>query len=405
MRKTVDICHISTMSAWGGVERSLLDFLTSPSTNLQFRHVLATSSLLPEFQSSLAEAGATYYVPSRRFRYDPTAIARLAAWIRRQKIPLVHTYNGRANAWGSIVSLLAGTRAYVAGERGSVWSISHPLLAMNQLAYKRATAIVANSHASKKMILHRYGVDESKIHVMANFVPPLPQVDVLRIRRELGLVDSDIVVGTVGRTVLEKHFVTFVDAAKIVLDVRKDIKFILVGGGSHFNYLKKRVEQAGISHRFLLTGYRKDAREVLQTFDLFVNTSIRESFGNALVEAALAEIPVIAPNIDGIPEVVVDGVTGILLTPTLPVSELLTSVGDKLPAHTIINGQLKKPLALDPSDLAAVILELVDDVQLRHQYGRGARERAQQLFTLQRYQRDLEAIYKECLCAGTGSSI
>ncbi|MBK7215496.1 MAG: glycosyltransferase [Candidatus Promineofilum sp.] len=97
--------------------------------------------------------------------------------------------------------------------------------------------------------------------------------------------------------------------------------------------------------------------ELIQAFDIFVGASIRESFGNVFVEAALAGVPVIAAAVDGIPEVVIDGKTGYLLRPKLPIRPS-AATGPHPSAHSPwIDGRLSSPRALDPAELAQAILD------------------------------------------------
>lgn len=384
------------MANWGGVERSLLDLLSGTSSASRFEHVLLTTSLLPEIADSLRRANVTYHKPKRSMRYDPSTVVRMAQWLRQQQIRLLHSYNGRANAWGNFISLLADTRVFVAGERGSVWSLKPPLTWLNRLAYQRARTVVANSQASKKMIQHRYGTPGSKIQVVPNFVPQLPRVNSVEVRQELGLSSADLVIGSVGRAVFQKNFIVLVDAAEYMLASDSRLRFVIVGGGDQLDYLKEYVESKGLDGRFVLTGYRHDARALLQAFDIFVSTSLWEPFGNVLVEAGLAGIPVVAPRIDGIPEVVVDGITGKLVEPTERVSQIVSDSYTK-PEKVVIDGGISELLGINAYELASAVLELIDSPSTRKQYGEAARNRAQDLFTLERYQKNLESVYEACL--------
>lgn len=385
------------MATWGGVERLLLDFLSHSSGSSQFRHLLLTSSIIPEIARPLRESGVPFFHPHRYFKFDPGAFAQMVQWLRKQNASAVHTYNSRANAWGSIISSLARVPVLLAAEHGAAWSVQPPLSWLNRIAYQRASVVVANSNASKRMIQFRYDIAEDKIRVVKNFVAPLPCVDRRELRSALDLEDTDIVVGSVGRVAPEKNFQLFVDAAARLLNVHQGVKFILIGGGSQFSFIKQYIEKLGIKESFLLTGYRDDARELLQTFDVFVSTSLWESFGNAMVEAALAGIPVVAPAIDGIPEVVIDGRTGILLEPTEELPQLPEGVPSKVPNYILVDGQISRPLALNADELSEAISQLLASPDLRAQYGAAARDRACELFTFGRYQRDLESIYEACL--------
>jgi glycosyltransferase involved in cell wall biosynthesis len=316
----------------------------------------------------------------------------MARWLRAERAQVVHSYNAFANAWGYLAARAAGVPVYVAGERGTVWNTQPiPVRWLDHRALQVADAVAANSAASATMVHLRHGVPRDRIHVVHNAVSPLPPADVAQLRAELGLPSAAIVVGSIGRLDTPKGFHVFVEAAALVLQERPETRFVLVGDGPLRSTLESQVRALGISERFTMTGWRDDARQLIQAFDLFVSTSIRESFGNVLVEAGLAGIPSIAPSIDGIPEVIVDGLNGILLTPTEPARQ--PALGQRLPDRVLIDGRLVPPREISAHVLAETILGLVADTDLRARYGQAAHERAKTLFSMDRYIAEIEALY------------
>ena len=384
------ICHISTMTNWGGVERMLVDFL---STNHQgsFAHSLLSTSSSPEILSEVQRRGVPIFEPKRRLRYDPTAIAQMAQWLRAQNVSIAHAYNAVPNAYGNLAALLANTPIFVSSERGTVWRSRSHLLWLNRLAYQRADAVIANSEASKLLVMKRYKVPAQKIRVIHNFVAAPLRVERETVRQQFGLTD-EFVIGSIGRLETQKGYTVFVDAAQQVLQHLPNARFILVGGGEEEATLRKQVDDAGIADKFILTGWRSNAREILQSFDLFVSTSMFEPFGNVLVEAAMVGIPVIAPYVDGIPEAVADGVTGKLLRP----SQRPTSITG-LPSQVVIDGQLREPLMLDTEVLVDTILKFAANQDMRRAYGAAGKTRAYEMFTLAKYVGNVDRLYTDLL--------
>ena len=379
------------MTNWGGVERMLVDFLIHASQE-QVRHfLLSTSSILKVIQPVL-DAQIPFFQPRRHFHYDPRAIVQMARWLRFQRVDVVHSYNAYANAWGGVAALIARVPLFLTGERGSVWWVRPPMAWLDRWAHHRAKWVVANSRASATILHLRYGIPKEKIRIVHNAVSPLPKVDTRLIRASLG-IDSELIVGSVGRLDTPKDFNTLVDAAAIVLKGRRGVRFVLVGGGALERDLRERIHKLEIQDKFILTGWRKDARALVQAFDIFVSTSIHEAFGNAIVEAALAGKPVIASRVDGIPEVVLHKETGILLKPTESVKQARNPNATPPSRQVLIDGQLEPPKSLSPSILADTIQYLLDRANLRFEYGQAGRQRAENLFSISRYVGDLEKIY------------
>jgi len=381
-----NVCHISTMSNWGGVERLLADMLTSVDQRVT-KHFLIATSASPEVLRPIKKAGIEVLQPKRRFRYDPGAMLQMVRWLRSKHIQIVHCYNAFANVSGSLAARLAGVPVTITGEHGTAWSTRPPMAWFDQWANRHADLTVAASQASALGTTLRYQVSPQKIRVIYNAVPPLPTADIPAIRASLGIGNA-LVVGSVGRLAPVKNFSVFIEAAALVSQERDDIRFVLVGGGPQEIELQRVAHRLGIDGSFIFTGWREDARSLVQAFDLFVSTSIHEVFGIALAEAALAGIPVIAPAVGGIPEIVQNGVTGILLHPTRPIEG-----NDAIPRRILVAEDEQSARSVDPAEVANAILKLADEPCLRAQYGHAGRIQVQERFSLRGYVRKLEEIY------------
>ena len=392
MSRPVVVCHLSTMTGWGGVERMVEDVLLHSAATGEAHHLLAPS-WSPEVVAPIEAAGIPMLLLHRQSRYDPRGIAQAVTWLRRKHVTILHAYNAFANIWGLALSRLAGVPVFIAGEHGTVWRTSGALFQLDRLAQRTAAAVVANSAAAAALVEQRYGVAPASIQVIANAVAPLPVVDREALRRSLGLEGAPVV-GSVGRLDNPKDQQTLLEAAALALAQRDDLRFVLVGGGPLEAELRARLQQLGLSERFIMTGWRSDARELIQAFDLFVGTSVRESFGNVFVEAALAGLPVIASAVDGIPEVVADGQTGCLLRPKLPIRPSTAPGATPIGAIALIDGRLSPPRALDPAELAQAILDLMADPERRRRLGDAARQRAQLRYGLDRHIMELTDLYQ-----------
>jgi glycosyltransferase involved in cell wall biosynthesis len=290
---------------------------------------------------------------------------------------------------------MAGNSILITGEHGTIWDAHPPMMWLDYWAHQRSKLVICNSHASAKMLTSKYNISPKKIKVVYNAIAKIPKVHSKKIRIQLGVSDDVFIIGSIGRLDTSKDYATYVDAAKIILKKRHDAVFVLIGGGPLEGELKDYISASGLNERFLMMGWREDARALLQGFDIFVSTSIRESFGNVLIEAALCQIPVIAPAVDGIPEAVLHEKTGILLPPTRTVRKNLSPNAGGLPKYVVMDGQLQPPRSLNPELLANSILALLNNPDLRFQYGTQASERAKKLFSLNRYVSELESIYLE----------
>jgi len=133
-------------------------------------------------------------------------------------------------------------------------------------------------------------------------------------RKKLNLDEKDFVVGTIGEFTKNKGHRYLIEAAENL----KNIKFVVIGFGEDENYLKNKVKETKLENRFFIETKKPDAAFYLKAFDVFALTSLKEGLPYVLMEAGLAELPIIATNVGGIPEIIITQETGILTEPMAP---------------------------------------------------------------------------------------
>ena len=131
--------------------------------------------------------------------------------------------------------------------------------------------------------------------------------------------------------------------------------------------IENHVQKLGLSEKVQFLGYQNNILEILRSMDIFILPSLWEGMPNAILEAMAAGLPVVATNVGGTPEVVVDGETGFLVPPR------------------------------DPEALANAIKLLIDDPELRKKFGQAGRERVERHFTIQETVRKTEELYLRLL--------
>jgi glycosyltransferase involved in cell wall biosynthesis len=177
-----------------------------------------------------------------------------------------------------------------------------------------------------------------------------------------------------------------------------DTQFVLIGDGPLRGYLEAEARQRGLMQegRVHFSGFLPDVVNRMPEMDLLVHTAIREPLGNVFIEAGLARLPVVASNVDGCPEVIVDGETGILVDCSAPVKYVHAPGVAPLPS-AVVDGHtraLRPPLGPNPESVADATVRLLNNPQLRKEMGQRAQERVQKLFSIDRYARCLERAYR-----------
>jgi glycosyltransferase involved in cell wall biosynthesis len=135
------------------------------------------------------------------------------------------------------------------------------------------------------------------------------------LREELGLPVGVPLVGTVAILRIKKGHNEILDAVPLVLQRFPDAHFVFAGDGPQTHNLKRRIAAEGLGGRVHMLGLRRDVTNVLSSLDVFVLPTHQEALGTAFIEAGAMGLPVVATNVDGVPEVVQDGTTGLLVAP------------------------------------------------------------------------------------------
>lgn len=182
--------------------------------------------------------------------------------------------------------------------------------------------------------------------------------------KDLGLDPDRPIVASVGRLSVQKDPVTFVRAARAVLERRPDAQVLLVGDGPLLDAVQAAVDG---ETRIRVLGFRDDVPRILCVVDVFVLSSIWEGLGRALTEAMAVGLPVAATAVDGIPELVRQGETGLLCSPR------------------------------DPAALADNIVWLLEHPEEARRMAALGRARTRPLYTSERMVQGIEAVYERLL--------
>jgi len=186
-------------------------------------------------------------------------------------------------------------------------------------------------------------------------------------RRELGLADRAQLVGIVGRIFPIKNHRLFLDAMARVSGANPDSHFIIVGDGVLRHDMEAHARALGIAQRTIFTGWRQDLARIYADLDLLVVSSDNEGTPVSAIEAMASATPVVATSVGGLPDLVEDGRTGLLVPPR------------------------------QPEAMAAAVETLLQDAHLRKRLGQAGRGVAAAKFRSQRLVTEMEALYADLL--------
>jgi len=258
---------------------------------------------------------------------DYSTYRRLLRRLRELEPDIVHTHSSKAGILGRWAAAKARVPVVIHTIHGLSFTASTSSLvngvyeSLERNAAALTTKIVCVADAMREQSLAaRIGRPEQYVTIYSGMdprpflAPPAPREQV---RRELGLGDEHIAVGTIARLFHLKGHDDLLDLAPRLCQAHPNLRFLWVGDGLLRQQFERRMEQMNLRHRFILTGLVPPERipELCGAMDILVHPSRREGLARALPQASLSGKPVVAYDIDGNREALIDGITGFLAEP------------------------------------------------------------------------------------------
>ena len=312
-----DVLHMIGGLTQGGAERNLY-YLAPWMAQSKLRYVICCLLRRGEFADEVERLGVPVFDLAYRRHLAPLAIFRLARFLRRRKVKIVHTHLFECGVVGRLAAWAAGVPIIITHEHGkTLWKKWYHRL-FERIAIRWTDLRIAVSGDIRYLRIKREGTQPSKIVLVGNAVDPARfevSAEARRQKRiELGL-DGSLVIGAVGRLVEAKAYDFLLEIARDVSSTLPDARFILVGEGHLAQSLEKMRDDLGLKDKVILLGGRRDIPEVLAAMDIYVITSRREGLPLSLIEAMMAGKPIVSTRAGGIPEAVADGQDAVLVDP------------------------------------------------------------------------------------------
>jgi L-malate glycosyltransferase len=319
--KKVNLCHLISGDLWGGAEAQTYALLKAlkHEDNLSISVAILNEDMLAQ---RLRESGFDVLVVDENKFGFWGILNQLEEHLDNRKFDILHTHRYKENILGALLK----KRGYVKHLIQTIHGITEHFSGLNRFKMDLYTRL--NRHFSKKyydkIITVSYDI-ENKIKGKFNNNQILTihnSIDVenikivknsIQTRMDLDIEKDAIVFGVAGRMAPIKGYDIFLEAAANILKRLPHSVFVLAGDGPLKEELEKKAKSLEIAGRVRFTGFREDITDILKALDIFVISSYHEGIPIVLLEAMALGKPVIATRVGGIPEVIEDGISGILV--------------------------------------------------------------------------------------------
>jgi len=312
--------------------------------------------------------------------HDLMAFIKLLILLRKIRPDVVHTHTAKAGTIGRLAAKFSGVPVRIHTFHGHVLqgyfsSAAEKLFTFTERALARSTSrLIAISNKVRSELVDKLKIaPEEKCVViklgfdLRKFLDDNSAKG--RFRSDLGVSGDTVLIGLVGRLVPIKNHKMFIDAARILLQKDKGlkVKFVIVGGGELKGKLEELVTKSGLKEYFAFTDWIKDLSGVYKDLDIVTLTSLNEGTPVSLIEAMASCRPVVATDVGGVSDIVINNENGFLVK-----SDDAEGFSDRL-------------------------LCLIKDASKRAAFGNRGRELVREVYSRERLVKDTEKLYEECL--------
>ncbi len=372
------VFHVITKLELGGAQEvTLMTLERLPREHYQLGLVTGPEGLLVDRARAIPDV-QTFWMDSLvrevRPHKDFTSLLQLWKLFRRERPHVVHTHSSKAGIVGRWAARLAGVPVIFHTVHGfgfndyQRWPVKMMYLWLERLTTKitTKTVVVSYANAAKGEKARVFGPNEWVLCrdaiPVARFLAPGDRRKKLK---EWGIDENKTIVGMVACFKPQKSPVDFIDVAARVLKENDGAHFVMAGDGELRPEIEARIHEHGISASVTLLGWQADMPEVYRNLDIVVLTSLWEGLPCVFSEAMASELPIVATNVDGAREAIIDG----------------------------DNGYLHQPH--DIEGMAKSVIELVRNRELRRKMGTRGKARVAE-FDIDTSVARLEEAYREC---------
>lgn len=372
--KKQKILYLITKGNWGGAQRYVYDLATNiPRDRFEIAVILGVGQELG--RRLRARKIRVMQLPILQRDVNPLkeiiVFFQLLSLIQKERPNILHVNSGKAAIMGALISRMFGIQC-IFTTHGWAFNESRNLLQRKLLWILHWITILLSHQTiavsdALKLQMVRAPFAARKLHVVKNGINTpnfKSQYEARNTLMEYGAPlkmrteskENPIWIGTISELHRTKGLEYAIDAMARLKAAQYNLIFIIMGGGTERAALEKRIRKNKLEDTVFLLGFVKDASRCLTAFDIFTLTSISEALGYALLEAGAASLPVVATRVGGIPEIIKDGVSGLLVPARNPkaIEKAITALLDNPPKQKQFGTSLRKRVETEFSQVKMV---------------------------------------------------
>lgn len=317
------VLHIFSGDLWAGAEVMIFNLLTSLKEHADLR-LVALSLNDGTLTRNLEASGIEVHVIPEGKESFPGICRKASALVRNRGIDVIHSHRYKENMLALLVAKTIGLKGLVSTLHGMPEPVAEgkktpaarlKTKACFYLLRHFFNKTVAVSSDIQTRLVSEFGFVPARTEVIHNGIDPSPLITE---GREFRLTGRPLHIGSVGRLVPVKGYDFFLRVAAKIARELPDVRFSILGDGPLKEQLQNQAREYGLEGKLALLAPVPNPASFYHSLDVYLNTSLHEGIPLSILEAMFCRVPVVAPRVGGLPEIIVDRLSGILVSPREP---------------------------------------------------------------------------------------
>jgi glycosyltransferase involved in cell wall biosynthesis len=374
MPRGLSTFHVNTESGWRGGEQQMAYLMAGLAR--RGHRVVAVVQQDGAAYPRLAAAGFDVHALRMRGEADPVALLALARRMGTARPDVVHLHTSHAHTLGALAARLANHPVVIVSRRVDFSIYRHSFLGLNGIKYRTGIDRIVCVSDAVRDVLVRDGLDPARLRVVRSAIDPdrVRTAAPIDVRARLRLPRDARIVLAVGDLVGHKGHRHLVEALPSLVAAVHGVHVVIAGEGPLRADLEAQAKALWLQGSLHMPGRIDDLPGWFSSAEVLCMPSVEEGLGTSVLDGMAAGLPVVASRAGGIPEMVRDGIEGLLVPPG------------------------------DPRALSAALARLLGDADLRRKMSDAARRRVDEAFHVDRMVEETLAVYREAIRERTAPS-
>lgn len=329
------ILYIITKANWGGAQKYVFDLASEMN---DYEIVVAYGKPFGELDRKLKQSNIKTIEINGLGRNinlikELKVVKTLWRILKQEKPDIIHLNSSKIGVLGSLIGRMAGINKIIFTAHGWAfnedrnWFSKIILKFLSWLTLILSHKTVVINQKEYNQVIHWPFITTNKLNLIYNGIRPINFLNKQEARQKLSteIKGNDIVVGTISELHKNKGLRYAIEGFTLAVKKNPQLKFIIIGEGEKRESLEKEIQKNNLTDKIFLAGKIESASQYIKAFDIFLLSSLKEGLPFVLLEAGLAKLPVIATEIGGIPEIIENNVSGILIKEKSP-DEIKTAI-------------------------------------------------------------------------------